>query len=105
MSTEEEQRLYAQMLETFAELIRSGVDVDVLRHALEQGFMITGSAEQRRTYDALRVDLDAYLVSVREGTAAIKPPEGCVPPPEVSPSAIEALGALAGLARDKGPSD
>lgn len=91
----ERERLYAQVLEGFNQLLESGVEVDQLREVLKKSFMLTARPDQREEYDAIRVELDAYLRSKTEGDAAVETPEGFVPSPDVSVPTIEDLEAAA----------
>lgn len=92
LTSEEDDRLRAELFAGFADLIKKGVDVDQLRDALQKSFMISASAEQRQGYDALRIEIDAYLRSLRDGEAVIKAPEGFVESPELPEEAAALLG-------------
>jgi hypothetical protein len=81
---EERKRLYTELFQKFGELVDDGVDIDDLRRALAQSFMVTASPEQRQQYDQLRLELDAYLLSRRDGEAPVRAPEGFVPSPDLS---------------------
>jgi len=80
------QRLYAELFQKFGELIDDGVDIDDLRRALQGSFMMTASPEQRKGWDQLRLEFDAYLRARRDGEAAVQTPEGFVPSPDLSQS-------------------
>jgi hypothetical protein len=91
-SEDEDERLRAELFAGFAALIEKGVDVDQLRDALQKSFMISASAEQRKGYDALRIEIDAYLRSLGEGEAVIRALDGFVESPELPEEAAELLG-------------
>jgi hypothetical protein len=91
-SPEEGQRLYAELFQSVARLVSDGgVDAEELRETLKTSFLLTASAEQRESYDALRVEIDAYLRSMSEGQAVIRPPDGFVASPDITMPTIEEL--------------
>jgi hypothetical protein len=82
--TEGMQRLYTELFERLGALVDDGVDIDDLRRALQGSFMLTASPQQRSGWDALRIEVDAYLRARRDGEAAVTTPEGFVPSPDLS---------------------
>lgn len=98
----EYERLRQEMFETWGRLARSGLDIDMLRKPLLMGQILTPSKKARDEFDQVRLELDAYLRSIADGEAAVKPTDDFVPSREVSGEEVEeVVTALFGVERER----
>ncbi|MBL4683377.1 MAG: hypothetical protein JKY37_02215 [Nannocystaceae bacterium] len=73
----ERERLTKEVFEGFNRIAQSVGGDEVLR-ALRGSFLVSDNAAQRKEYDSVRMELDAYLRSKVDGEAAVTRPEGFV---------------------------
>lgn len=99
MDDDDEGALRAKVFAQFDALAKT-VGAGELRRALAASFMICASSQQRRAYDQLREEIDAFLRAGTDGEARVQRPEGFVESPEVTDADVASVAASV-LGRDR----